>query len=61
MWIYYVNSILVTDLFVRADTIYGKADLIRYATKIPAEICELYECYKYLYVILIRFMYARMI
>ena len=61
MWIYYVNFALVTDLSVRASTIHGEADLIRYAAEIPAEICELYVCYKYLYVMLIRFMYARMI
>ena len=61
IWIYYVNSSLVTDLSVKAGTIHGKADLIRYAFEIPAKICELYECCKHLYIMLIRFMYARMI
>ena len=44
-----------------ADTILGEADSICYAAEIPAEICEFYECHKHLHVILIRFMYARMI
>ena len=44
-----------------AGTIHREADSICYAVEIPAEICELYECYKYLYVMLIRFIYARMI
>ena len=46
---------------MKAGTIHSEADLIRYAVEIPAEICELYECYKHLYIMLIRFMYARMI
>ena len=43
------------------STIHGEADLIRYAAKTSAETCELCECYKLLYVMLIRFMYARMV
>ena len=59
--IYYVNSALVTYLFVRVGTIHGEAELISYAAKITAEKFKLYECYKHLHVMLIRFMYARMI
>ena len=44
-----------------AGIIHREVDLIRYAAEIPAEICEFHECHKHLYVMLIRFMYARMI
>ena len=44
-----------------ADTIHKEVDSIRYATEILTEICEFHEYHKHLYVMLIRFMYARMI
>ena len=44
-----------------AGTIHGEAGSIRYAAEILAEICEFHDCYKHLYVMLMIFMYARMI
>ena len=59
--IYHIDYIIVTNLSVGAGIIHGEADLIRYAAEISTEICELCEYYKHVYVMLIRFMYARMI
>ena len=47
---YYISFAMVTDSCLNG-TIHGKTNLIRYTAEIPAEICEVYECYKYLYVL----------